>query len=454
VSHDQSGSSGSESANLDWQAQAAYGKTGSGGGSTGPTGPIGPTGPSGGPPGPTGPAGPTGPSGGPTGIQGPTGPTGPLGPTGIPGTPGGPTGPAGPTGPSGGPTGPTGPTGAASSVAGPTGPTGNVGPTGPTGALGPTGPSGGPTGPAGPTGPSGGPTGPQGIPGPTGATGPTGAGVAGPTGPAGPIGPPGTPGGPTGPTGPASTDAHSIWTVPILSNTTPGQSFVAVYDSGPGHYTIRQLTQDDILPGFSISSFSGGSTVEVGATVTNPAFTASYSSTPTSASISNTDGIDSPLVLTTPFTSGTVVGAFTHAASTSVVFTLSAVKSVTKTATQNINFFPRTFGGVGNAGASSATASGNSAVLNAAAGTLGSEGLFSGIIGQSFGPFVPSTQKIYILTPHTATVHTFHDQNGFAFAFNAPTTFSFTNQLGAVLSMDLYESTNLLSSSFTLTVVT
>jgi hypothetical protein len=93
-------------------------------------------------------------------------------------------------------------------------------------------------------------------------------------------------------------------------------------------------------------------------------------------------------------------------------------------------------------------------VLDAGHGTLASEGLFSSVVGQSFGPFVPSTQKIYVLTPHTATPHTFHDQNGFTFAMNAPTTFSFTNQLGVVLSMDLYESTNLLSSSFTITVVT
>jgi hypothetical protein len=249
-------------------------------------------------------------------------------------------------------------------------------------------------------------------------------------------------------------DAHSIWTVPILSNTTPGQSFVAVYDSVPGHYTIRQLTQDDILPGFSISSFSGGSTVETGATVTNPAFTASYSATPTSAQITNTDGIDSPQVLTTPFTSGTVTGAFTHSTNTSTVFTLSAVKGVTKTATQNINFLPRTFGGVGSAGATSATASGSTAVLNAGHGTLADEGLFSGVVGQSFGPFAPATQKIYLLTPHTSTVHTFRDQNNFSFAMLSPTTFSFVNQFGAALSMDLYESTNLLNSSFTITVVT
>ena len=320
------------------------------------------------------------------------------------------------------------------------------GATGPTGPIGPTGPSGGPTGPTGPIGP----TGPSG--GPTGSAGPTGP--TGPAGTPGPTGPPGIPGGPTGPTGPAGINALQIQSVAVPT-TPPLQSYVIVFDSpGPG-YTIRQLTQDDILPGFVISSFVGGSTVELGATVTNPSFTASYSSLPASASISNTDSIDSPLSLISPFTSGTVVGTFTHATSTTVTFTLTAIKgSVTRMSTQNLNFFPRTFGGVGSAGAVSATASGTSAVLNGGLGTLSSEGLFSSIVGQHFGPIVPATQKIYILTPHTGSPHTYVDQNGFSFSMLAPTTFSFTNEFGVVLSMDLYESTNLLNSSFTLTVVT
>jgi hypothetical protein len=253
------------------------------------------------------------------------------------------------------------------------------------------------------------------------------------------------------PSPPFSGNATELQGVPIAT-TTPIQSAVPVFDGTS--YSIRPLTLDDILPGFSIESFSGGSTVEVGATVTNPAFTASYSATPASATITNTDGTDSPLVLSTPFTSGTVVGTFHKTAPASVTFTLTAVGASTKTASQSINFFERVFAGAGTAGATSATASGSSAVLVAASGTLASEGLFSGIVGDTFGPVSPSSQKVYVLTPHTSSPHTFRDQNGFAFAMNAPTTFSFTNQNGAVLSMDLYESTNVLSSPFTLTVLT
>lgn len=226
------------------------------------------------------------------------------------------------------------------------------------------------------------------------------------------------------------------------------QSEVIVWDGGVGgSYSIRQLTQDDIAAGFSITGFSGGSTVEIGASVVNPAFAASYSSLPASAQITNTDGIDSPLALVSPFTAGTVVGTFTHGAQATVGFTLTAVGSTTKTAGQNVNFFPRSFGGVATAGATSATASGVTAVLNGGAGTLANAGLAGSVVGQTFGPFAPSSQKIDVLVPHTASPHTWKDPaTGFAFAMNAPTTFAFTNAQGAVVSMDLYESTNILVS--------
>jgi hypothetical protein len=116
-------------------------------------------------------------------------------------------------------------------------------------------------------------------------------------------------------------------------------------------------------------------------------------------------------------------------------------------------YLERSFGGVGTAGATGATASGNNALLAGGIGTLTNQGLFSNIVGQMFGPFSPSTQKIYVLTPHTASPHVFHDQNGFPFAMNAPTNFTFVNQNSVSLSYDLYESTNLLSSTFTLTVI-
>lgn len=243
-----------------------------------------------------------------------------------------------------------------------------------------------------------------------------------------------------------------------VANTSPVQSAVPVYDVSSVKYNIRQLTLDDVLPAYAISSFTGGSIVEVGASVTNPVFVASYTATPASANITNTDAINSPLVLVTPFTNGTVVGTFTHSTISSVIFTLTAISttSITKTATQSIAFQARSFGGVGSAGATSATASSNNAILVGATGTLSNEGLHSSDVGQSYGIFNPSNQKIYLLLPHTSTPHTFLDQSGFSFPMTlaSPTIFNFTNQNGSVISMDLYESANLLSTSFTITVKT
>ena len=324
------------------------------------------------------------------------------------------------------------------------------------------------TGPTGPEGPPGGP-GPQGIEGPPGAAGATGAtGPSGTAGATGAEGPAGTDGytGPTGPTGPGmvpggdlsgtstSQTVIGLYNHPLAS-TDPIVSAVPVWNNTV--YSIRPLTQDDILPGFSITGFSGGSVVEVGATVTNPSFTASYNSLPSSAQITNSDSIDSPLTLITPFTSGTVVGSFTHDTVTNVTFTLTAIGSVTQNAYQYISYDGRDFGGLGAAGAtSSVTAFGNNAILSTS-DAIYSIGLFAGGegIGTTFGPFSPTNQKIYLLLQ--GGTHTFKDQNGFLFPFgpggdNISTTVSFTNQYSAVITMYLYESTNLLSTPFTLTI--
>jgi hypothetical protein len=235
-----------------------------------------------------------------------------------------------------------------------------------------------------------------------------------------------------------------------LASTTPAQSDVPVWDTSLSHYSIRQLTSDDIGAGFSINSFSGGSTVEIGATVTNPAFTASYSHTPNSAQITNTDNIDSPLVLSSPYTSGTVVGSFNHNSQATVTFTLTAIYTSTKTASSNINFYPRSFAGVGAPGATpSVTASGNTAVLSTG-DILANEGLLSSFVGQSV-VFTPSAQNIYFLL--VGGSHGFTDNsNQNTFVFNSPTPVSFVNQNSQTVSMYLYQSTATLTGTYSIKV--
>lgn len=195
----------------------------------------------------------------------------------------------------------------------------------------------------------------------------------------------------------------------------------------------------------TITSFSGCSgTVEFGQNITNPSFAATYSTTPASANITNTDGIASPTSLSTPFTSGTVTGTFTHSTVVTTTFTLTAMGSSTQTATCTDIWQPRIFGGIGTSGATGATASGTTAVLSGATGTLPSIQLGAETVGQSLGSYQPSGQNIYLLL--IGGSHTFTDAcTGFPFPFNSPTSISFVNAQGATVAMNLYQTTNSLT---------
>lgn len=195
---------------------------------------------------------------------------------------------------------------------------------------------------------------------------------------------------------------------------------------------------------FAITGFSGGSTVELGTSVVNPMFTASYSVTPAGAQITNTEGIGSPLTLTTPFTSGTVIGTFAHSTVGCTTFTLSATQGTTQTANQSICWQPAIFAGVGAPGAtSSVTASGSTAVLSTgdsiARFQFGAE-----TVGETLGSYAPSGQCIYLLLMGGS--HTFTDANtGFPLPFNAPVAVTLVNSHGDSVSMFLYSTTNALT---------
>lgn len=200
--------------------------------------------------------------------------------------------------------------------------------------------------------------------------------------------------------------------------------------------------------GFGIASFTGGQSGEFGQTYTNPTFAVSYSGTPTGATLTNTDSVDSPYTLTTPFTSANLTGSFSHSTTHTTTFTLTATNGVSSpTATQTFTWNERIFSGVGTAGATSTvTASGTTAVLSTT-DILPSAGLGAETVGQTFGIFNPSAQAIYLLL--TGSSHTFTDAiTGFPFVMNAPLTVSFTNQFGIVVTMYLYASTNSLTGSF------
>lgn len=209
-------------------------------------------------------------------------------------------------------------------------------------------------------------------------------------------------------------------------------------------------TLDLIKPAFTLS-LSGGQTLEIGQSVVNPTFTASYNQTPSAASLTNTANINSPFTLVSPFTSAALTGTFTESTASSVSFTLSATSgTITKTTGTSFQWLPRNWGGVGAAGATSATTSGTTAKLSTS-DVLQSVGLTSSNAGHVYGPFSASSQKVYLLLSDGN--HTFKDNStGFAFLFNTPTTLSVVNQYGATVTMYLYESTNVLTGSFSVLV--
>lgn len=264
--------------------------------------------------------------------------------------------------------------------------------------------------------------------------------------------------GPAGPTGPAGTgtDAQKIRGVNVDPTAPTVTGSVLPYNSGTASYgPPRQLTTDDLAPAFSVSLAlsSGGGTFEVGATIT-PAFNATPATnagTVTGCTIQDNQGNGPTSVSSAnplPAPSG---GGHTYSLATpgSVVVTVTETQvssGVTRSgAVTAATVQDRLFFGVGTAGATSTgTFSGGTCALVGATGTL-TGALVASVIGATSPGQTPSAQKVYVLTRHTSTAHTFKDQNGFVIPFNAPSTFSANNQQGLSISWDLYESTTVLT---------
>ena len=146
----------------------------------------------------------------------------------------------------------------------------------------------------------------------------------------------------------------AVYVNPLIRNPggafPPGSNLSNVLAWDGGSYNPRQLTEDDILPGFTIQSFLGGNVVELGSTVATPAFTASFSSAPdilpNSVVLTDTEATPAKDVTGTP-TAFTSNGTFTKTVYGSTVgFTLTAIKGVvTKTAGTNLLWTQKVYWG-------------------------------------------------------------------------------------------------------------
>lgn len=241
--------------------------------------------------------------------------------------------------------------------------------------------------------------------------------------------------------------------LPAISN----QQYSVLMEDPAGVLIFQRLTQDMILPAFSISSLvkiaPNGATVlyrRGDAIAINGSdcisITMSYSSLPDVANMADafvptTSGSDTVSGawpgLVSPFTSGTRSGSVRRDGSDLAVdpywdVILTATKATSsKQANIRITWTRDVFWGVGSAGQST------EAFIEALTGTQ-----LSGTRARSFLVH-PSNQKVYYAYPKAYGLATF-TLNGFPAAFNAPSEVQVTNGNSVQSTYYLYESTNLL----------
>ncbi len=222
---------------------------------------------------------------------------------------------------------------------------------------------------------------------------------------------------------------------------TTGDQYAVLMEDPGGTPKFQLLKSFMIAPDFSVS-MSGGGTVEVGATVTTPAFTASYvDGPPDTATLTDTEGHTKD-VTSTP-TSFASSNNFTKTANNATVtFTLTADKGDEEDTSQaTYAWRPRVFYGVASAGVdteaevealpSSALASSRAATLSVSPG---------------------AGQYIYYAYPASYGAATF-TVGGFEGGFDlVNATLSITNSNGVTQDYRLYKSTNANLGSTTVVV--
>lgn len=208
-----------------------------------------------------------------------------------------------------------------------------------------------------------------------------------------------------------------------------GDEYAVLMETPVGTTAWSRITQDMILPSYAVS-LTGSQTVEVGATINSPQFSASYTRTPVAASLYDDQGnsainvLGQPNPLTLPYNyTFNGIGA-------QVVATLDANEAggPTRTGTASLTWLPKVFFGVGTAG-------GNSEAFIEA---LTSSALASGR-ARTFAVIAGATDKIYYAFPQSFGSATFFI-GGFEGGFLPPTTINVTNSFGVTLAYDLYES--------------
>lgn len=214
-----------------------------------------------------------------------------------------------------------------------------------------------------------------------------------------------------------------------------GQQFAALMETPIGVAAWARVTQDMILPAFTISlGLTGASQVEVGQTVATPAFTASYARTAAAAVLTDDQGTAPRNVIATP-TAFSSSGTFVKNSYGSVAnFTLTANETggPSKTSGASIQWLQRVFLGVAVPG-----------TLNAAFITALANNPIASGYGRTFSVTAGATQKIYYAFRSAYGTPTF-SVGGFAGGFSlVASAVAVTNAFAFTENYDLWASDNL-----------
>lgn len=232
------------------------------------------------------------------------------------------------------------------------------------------------------------------------------------------------------------------------------QQYAVLMENPAGNLVFARLTQEMILPAFSIASFAktapnGAQTLyRRGDTLAGVAASATYiSGPPTSASISNSFGGSTDVgdvnpgswTINSPFSTGNMAGTIKRngsdlGADPTWTITLSATKTTMVQSNINVQWTRDVYYGVGSAGFST------EAEVEGLAGTNLQTGRARTVTVS------PSNEKVYYAYPKSYGLATF-TLNGFPAAFDGPSELSLTNTNSVTSTYYLYESTNLLTGS-------
>lgn len=226
---------------------------------------------------------------------------------------------------------------------------------------------------------------------------------------------------------------------PIVPGTAVYQ--VPLWNPVGAAWVPTQLSLDMILPAFAVTSFANGSAPEVGQSIALPAFTAAYSTLPTSAVLTDNAGT-APQTLVTPFAVFASTGTFVrNTYGASYTFTLTAHSGAfPAVSTKTITWLQKTFWGA------ATPAAYNEAFIEG----LASSGLASAV-GTTFTVNAGAGERIYYAFRSAYGTPSFW-VGGFEGGFSKVATVAVTNAHGFTENYDLWASDNVALGSTTVTV--